>query len=239
MLSFTIDKYIYITAKPCTNLFPHKYRLVYSQVEEVNDRFNVKHPIIRSVLKQYNVEHGLDLDVMSDIPAGTGMGSSSAFTVGLHQAISKNTLYSKELAERACDTEIRDLKEPIGKQDQYAAAYGGCNLFDFSKEEVVRYSVSTNNLRQWLHLVYVGKTRNASKLLMEQSKKDNTLALNRLACLARLSAGSLSQGDLATVGSIVQEGWELKKSLSPNVSNERIDDIIDTALRGGAIGGKR
>lgn len=239
--SITINKYIYITAKPNLSLFPHRYRLVYSQVEECNDREEIKHPIIKQLVKSYSVA-ALDLDVMSDIPAGTGMGSSSAFTVGLHRALMRFKSDKHCLADLACMTELGHLKEPIGKQDQYAAAFGGLNYIHFTKTAVnvapiVLPAYSLNQLRGSLHLIYIGGNRSASKLLIEQ-KIDDSATIHSMALLAQDAASCLRQGKIQDLGPIISEGWELKKSLSPNVSNERIDNLIDTALKNGATGGK-
>jgi D-glycero-alpha-D-manno-heptose-7-phosphate kinase len=240
VISCTINQYIYITAKQNTGLFPHKYRLVYSQVEELNDRFNIKHPIIRCLTSKYNVTNGLDLDVMSDVPAGTGLGSSSAFTVGLHAALG-NIRNKHTLAELACETEITDLREPIGKQDQYAAAFGGLNYFVFHKDMVeVRPIIppvsKTKELEECLTLVYVGGNRSASALLKTQNL--DTKNLDNLRVLAKELYLNLLEGNIGAIGHYIAEGWELKKKLSPNVSNERIDTIINTALDNGATGGK-
>ncbi len=240
VVSFTIDKYIYITAKPNLSLFPHRYRLVYSKVEECNNRSDIIHPIIRQLVNDYSVG-ALDLDVMSDIPAGTGMGSSSAFTVGLHHALG-SPRDKHELAELACETEIGDLKEPIGKQDQYAAAFGGLNYFGFNKDRtivkpIVIPTFQRDELLSSLSLFFIGGSRSASQALVEQQHPDNYSLLNDMADLAE-EASILLTYNCGFVGGFLKEGWELKKRLSPNVSNERIDAIIGTALDNGATGGK-
>ncbi len=242
VLSFTIDKYIYISAKPNESLFPHKYRLVYSQVEQCNNRSEIKHPIIRQLVDDYGIG-SLDLDVMSDIPAGTGMGSSSAFTVGMHMALGGIT-DKHELAENACRTELEDLKEPIGKQDQYAAAFGGLNHIDFSSGgRVTLYPIVLPNaesiaLLDSLHLVYVGGVRSASEQLANQRIEDHSESLEKLDRLAWSGAIGLHSGNIGLLGHHIKKGWELKKSLSPNVSTPLVDTIIDTALANGATGGK-
>ncbi len=241
VVSLTINKYIYITAKPNLSLFPHRYRLVYSKVEECNNRSDIIHPIIRQLVDDYSVG-ALDLDVMSDIPAGTGMGSSSAFTVGLHHALG-SPQDKHELAELACETEIVDLKEPIGKQDQYAAAFGGLNYLYFTKErvEVVPISLSHSELQpliESMSLFYVGGSRSASVLLSAQSKIDNKIYLSEMAGLANSLWTQLRTGYFDNVGQHIQASWHLKRQLSPNVSNDRIDAIIGTAIDNGATGGK-
>lgn len=240
--SITINKYIYITAKPNLSLFPHRYRLVYSQVEECNDREEIKHPIIKQLVKDYAIP-ALDLDVMSDIPAGTGMGSSSAFTVGLHKALGEYDQPTKfYMAELACQTELTDLKEPIGKQDQYAASFGGLNYIHFTKEGVTVAPIllpesKLKQLKQCLHLIYIGGNRSASKLLKEQNTND-FMTIHNIALLAQEAASCLRRGQIEDLGPIIKDGWEHKKSLSAGISNEYVDTIIDTALKHGATGGK-
>lgn len=243
VLSATIDKYIYITAKENTSLFPKRYRLVYSQVEECNNRSDIKHRIIKQLIEDYGLG-SLDLDVMSDIPAGTGMGSSSAFTVGMHLALEPENSGNKyKLAELACTTEIEDLNEPIGKQDQYAAAFGGLNYFSFDTNRVLINPIHLNQeesayLHNNLRLIYVGGTRNASKLLEEQITSDNTTLLCDMSDIAFEAACKLHRGEIDQLGPAMLEGWELKKRLSPNVSNPAIDGIIATSLKAGATGAK-
>lgn len=241
VLSVTINKYIYITAKPNVSLFPHRYRLVYSKVEECDDRAEIQHPIIRQLVGDYGIA-ALDLDVMSDVPAGTGLGSSSAFTVGLHRALGHYTT-KHDLASQACITEIVDLKEPIGVQDQYAAAFGGLNYFGFTdrRTTVNKVSLEPHEMRylnDQMHLVYVGGTRNAGNLLKQQASPSNTSALKTMADMAKEAATQLHHGDLDGLGAWVRAGWKLKRKLSPSVSNECIDTIIDTAVANGATGGK-
>lgn len=242
--SVTIDKYIYITAKENLSLYPHKYRLVYSQVETLTEPTDIKHPILNRLISDYKVPN-LDLDVMSDIPAGTGMGSSSSFTVGMHMALShlKTTgdgVKDKHvLAQLACKTEIEDLKEPIGVQDQYAAAFGGLNYFQFSNKMVQVQPILLPEpilLLAELYLYYIGGQRSASSQLKEQSMDNETL--RKMTSLAWELAHDLSLNDLRCVGGIVRQGWELKKSLSASISTPYIDTIIDTAITAGATGGK-
>ncbi len=241
VLSTTISKYIYITAKPNISLYPHRYRLVYSKVEELVHRGDIQHPIIKQLVNDYSIA-ALDLDVMSDIPAGTGMGSSSAFTVGLHKALGYG-FTPHSLAEAACNTEVMDLKEPIGFQDQYAAAFGGLNYFRFTKGRVDVTPIplqdhEINELEKSLYLIYLGGTRDASKLLKEQHTGTNTETLKAMALYAKDAAMALQRGQISELGYIIRDGWELKRSLSPNVSNERIDTLISTAIQHGATGGK-
>lgn len=239
VVSFTIDKYIYITAKKEMSLFPHKYRLVYSDVETANKVEDIKHPIIKSLIKQYNLQ-SLDLDVMSDVPAGTGLGSSSAFTVGLHNALSHDAS-NYELAYLACKTEIDNLKEPIGKQDQYAAAFGGLNLLTFNQNatSVRPICMDEYNLSKFTKqfvLIYVGGQRSASTQL--HSHNLDPIILNDMRDYAFGLNEDLLDLNFDLIGYFVQRGWELKKRLSDNITNPRVDAIISTAIKNGATGGK-
>lgn len=240
VISVTINKYIYITTKPASELFLHDYRLVYSEVENLNCRDQIKHPIISDMVRYYDLS-SLDLDVMSDIPSGTGMGSSSAFTVGMHLALDWfPTKY--DLAEAACVTEIVRLKEPIGKQDQYAAAFGGLNSFKFSSTgHVRRYDLNTDwkatqYLERHCHLFYLGRTRSASKILetQEMTRRD----VLDLSCLSAQAINEILDRDMVSFGDTITSGWEIKKRAFPGCSNEWVDEIIQDALNAGAYGGK-
>lgn len=242
--SVAIDKYIYISVKEDLSLFPHRFRLAYSKVEKTDFVDQIEHPILKQVLSEYGCK-SLDLDTMSDVPAGTGLGSSSAFTVGLHAALTKTpTAYKKYLADRACHTEIHSLKEPIGRQDQYAAAFGGLNLFEFSVDDNVRTHPiklcpgDSRRLNDSLHLVYLGGTRSASQILGDVQSRDNTLHLQTMAALAQHAAHALRKGSIDNLGHIMWEGWSRKRLLSPHVSTPQADELITAALASGATGGK-
>ena len=175
--SMSINKYVYVTVNNLSAYFPHRLRIAYSQTELVQDAISIKHPIVREALKALNIRGGLDINVMSDIPARTGMGSSSTFTVGLLHALHSfcNELVLKEeIAREASRLEIEVLNEPIGKQDQYAAAFGGLNLFRFYADERVACEPiplsqeTLEKLLQHLMLFFVGGSRNASSILKQQ-----------------------------------------------------------------------
>lgn len=237
VVSATINKYIYISSKPCSSLYPHKYRLVYSQVEETNSIESIKHPIIREVLRQKQ-SRGLDLDIMSDVPAGTGLGSSSAFTVGMYKSLDIS-LDPEQLAYRAVTLETKILAEPIGYQDQYAAAYGGLNHIKFNSEDArVIKLPNSDKLHNYLTLVYVGGSRSAGKQLEKQIKPDNTKSLCELASMANLAASAIKLKRFDTLGEIIRRGWEIKKTLSPDVSTPFVDLIIEQAIKYGATAGK-
>lgn len=248
VLSTSIDKYIYT--------FIHKYfnkkiQIKYSKTEIVEKTQDINHPIVRSVLERFNLD-ALDINFIADIPAGTGMGSSSSFTVGLIHALYKYTgqnINSKKLAELACEIEIDVLKEPIGKQDQYAAAYGGLNVIRFlSNGEVKVENLKLNHdiiykLEQNLVLFYTGKARSASKILVDQknqvlNSKKKVETLKIMSELVNDSKKLLLDGNIDDFGKILDYNWNLKKTLSTKISDSKINQIYDLALKNGALGGK-
>lgn len=248
VLSTSIDKYMYT--------FIHKYfnkkiQIKYSQTEIVKTIKEINHPIVRSVLERFKL-NGLDINFIADIPAGTGMGSSSSFTVGLIHALYEYTgqkINPSKLAEFACDIEINILKEPIGKQDQYAAAFGGFNVIRFisnGKVVVERLNLNKdiiNQLEQNLVLFYTGKVRSASKILSDQknqvsNSKEKIKTLKIMSDLVDETKEKLIQGNLDDFGKILDFNWNLKKSLSSKISDDRINQVYETALKNGALGGK-
>ncbi len=248
MLSTTINRYMYITIHPYFN--KRKTSLRYSQVEEVDDVKNIKHSIFRQVLTDIGIS-GVEISSTADVPSGTGLGSSSAFTVGL-----LHTLYcyqgkyvSKEdIAAEACRVEIDKLGNPIGKQDQYAAACGGLNFIEFNKDDTVSVSPMIlrpglkRELKENLVMFYTGITHDANAILDEQKKNmsDNEKAHNLIIMcdLARNMKKSLEEGNLSDFGSILNESWMKKKELASGVSNPDIDRLYDLAINNGAMGGK-
>lgn len=250
--SMAINKYVYVTINNLSTYFPHRFRIAYSQTELVQDVNSIKHPIVREALKLMQLdEGGIDINVMADIPAGTGMGSSSSFTVCLLHALHtfRNQLVAKEkLAEEACHLEVELLKEPIGKQDQYAAAYGGLNLLRFYANERVNVEPVPlsqeirQQLRERLLLFYLGGNRPASNILKEQNlnTKLNQPELDRMRDQADEVAKILTgkTANLADLGRVLKEGWDLKKNLANGISSSEIDQMIDRGLKAGALGGK-
>lgn len=248
VLSTTINRYMYITIHPYFD--ERQTSLRYSQVEIVNNIKDIKHSIFHQVLNDMKVS-GVEISSTADIPSGTGLGSSSAFTVGL-----LHTLYcyqgkyvSKEkIADEACQVEIEKLNNPIGKQDQYAVACGGLNFIEFNKDDSVTVSplILRSGLKRELQdnliMFYTGITHDANVILAEQKKNiakaEKTRNLIAMCDLARTMKVSLESSNLNDVGRILNEGWFRKKELASGVSNSRIDEIYDTAMANGAIGGK-
>jgi D-glycero-alpha-D-manno-heptose-7-phosphate kinase len=249
VLSVSINKYMYITSHRFFD--PNKIQVKYSQTETTDDITKLQHPIFRAIFEKFQVSKGLEVTSVADIASGTGMGSSSSFTVGLlHNFYSrKGQLVSKErLAREACEIEIDRLKEPIGKQDQYAAAFGGLNIFRFKKsgdvavEPLFLKQDTYETFQKNLILFYLGSQRKASDILHKQkqnsSAADKAYALKQMVSLVDELRNSLYAGHLDEVGKLLHQNWLLKKSLTAEISNSGIDDLYELALRNGAIGGK-
>lgn len=247
VVSATINKYMYITIN---KRFDESIRVSYSKTEIVNSVDELKHDIIRECLKMVGISKGIEITSVADIPAGTGLGSSSSFTVGL-----LNALYTyigqqrsaHELAEKACMLEIDLLRNPIGKQDQFAAAYGGVNYYRFNCDESVDYEKiclnksETDKLNQRLIMFYTGVSRDANIILSDQKKNAsiNIQSLEKMKEQALYLKGSIQRNGITDeLGELLHQGWMEKKSISKLISNIVIDDAYDRARRAGAIGGK-
>lgn len=250
VMSTAIDKYIYVTVN---RKFDSGIRVAYSKTEEVNDVSDIEHKLVRAALNYLEIKGGIEITTVADIPSrGTGLGSSSSFTVALLQALYafKNNLVSGEqLGSDACKIEIDICKEPIGKQDQYAAALGGFNLIEFLPNDRVLYTPiickpkTLQALNSHLLMLYTGVTRSTSELLKQQQsdmqsdaqKRENLKAMVRLCYQAR---DEIQRDNTESFGESLHEGWMLKKSLTKGISTSAIDDWYDTARANGAIGGK-
>jgi D-glycero-alpha-D-manno-heptose-7-phosphate kinase len=251
LIAGAIDKYVYITIHP---RFVDGFLLKYSQLEEPPTVNEIRHPIIREALRVVSVEaRNLEISSMADIPAGTGLGSSGSFTTALLKALhahEKHLVHPHELAAQACHIEIDVLGEPIGKQDQYIAAYGGITCFEFGTDDTVRawplaISEETRfNLEDNLLLFFTGFSRSASVILKDQddkSKGSNTDVLQNLHFTKELglrSKEALESGDLAEFGRLMNTHWSWKKQRSAGISNGKIDEWYDCAMANGALGGK-
>ncbi len=248
VLSTSINKYMYISTHQYFEA--DKIRCKYSQTETVGDVNEFKHPILRTVLSDFNL-NGIEVSSIADIPGGTGMGSSSSFTVGLLHNL--NTYIEKEVSKEelgagACRIEIELLGEPIGKQDQYAAAYGGLNVIEFNTDGTVTVSpVNISNeirdqLDQNLKLYYLGNQRSASAILSEQKKntsaEDKFKALEHMVSLVYKLRDSLEAGRLDDFGALMHENWLLKQQLASGISTPQITETYDAGLNAGALGGK-
>jgi D-glycero-alpha-D-manno-heptose-7-phosphate kinase len=249
VISTTIQQYMYISVHPSFN--PRETRVKYNKIETVENIDELEHPIVKAVLKKLSVQ-GVEISSIGDIPAQTGLGSSSSFTVGLLQAIHayKGENISKEdLAREACEIEIDILREPIGKQDQYAAAYGGLRQFTFNSDGSVAVDSVTvpkskkEELEESLLLFFTGVTRSASKVLAEQSKniasdQDKAGALRRMVNMVPSLHDDLENGNVESLGKYLHEGWQIKRGLASSISNSEIDETYQKAREIGAVGGK-
>jgi D-glycero-alpha-D-manno-heptose-7-phosphate kinase len=248
VLSTTINKYMYIFVHP---FFDNRIQVKYSKTELVDQIDDVIHPIVRESLKKFDLS-GIDINSIADIPAGTGLGSSSSYTVGLLHALygyTNQNISAETLASEASEIEIEILKEPIGKQDQYAAAYGGLNIIrflptgDVKIEPIEMENSLYTQLQDNLLLFYTDKTRSASDILYDQknnliNQEKNFDTQKQMTKLVEKAKCCLSDSDLDGFGKILDENWQLKRSLSSKISNTKIDDIYSIALKNRAMGGK-
>ncbi len=248
VISTAIQKYIYIVIHP---YFQSKIRIKYSRTEDVATVDEIQHPIVRECLRKVQIGTGIEIASFADVPAGTGLGSSSSFTVGLLHALYayKGKIVPKErIAREACEIEIEILKEPIGKQDQYAAAFGNINYIRFNKDETVDVSpifltdTTKQRLEKSLCLYYVGGKRKAGGILSEQKQNmsvhKNIQNVQAMVSLTEGLRDALQIEEIASVGSLLHKGWLLKKDLARGISNEEIDELYEKALQHGATGGK-
>ena len=251
VISTSIDKYCYISCRFLPKFFEHKYRFVYSQIEDVIKIEDIKHPAIKGLLGHLNWDQGIELHHDGDLPARSGLGSSSSFTVGMLNAL--NALQGKhigknELAKQAIYIEQKVLNENVGCQDQIAAAYGGFNKIEFYGENSFKVSpviipeVRLNKLQDNLLLFFTGISRFASeieksKIVNFNSKKNE---LTKMQEMVDVSIDILvnQEKNIDDFGYLLNEGWNYKKSLSSLVSNSEVDEIYNNALKAGALGGK-
>lgn len=247
VVSAGINKYVYITIN---KRFDDTIRISYSKTEIVDDLKEIQHDIAKACLQMTGVEKGVEITSISDIPAGTGLGSSSSFTVGLLNALYTycgERLSAHELAEKACQIEIEILKHPIGKQDQYAAAYGGVNYFSFGQDgEVRREKIDISEqekqlMDRRLMMFYTGIRRSADGILAKQSVETSKKldVLNYMRDQANVMKELLkSEGFNNKFAIMLDKAWQKKKSVTDGISNLEIDDYYKNAINAGALGGK-
>ena len=249
VLSTTINKYFYIGLNP---RFDGLIKASYSQIETVGHRNEIQHPLIKAALEDAGIEKGIDIVSLADIPAqktGLGLGASSTFTVGL-----LNGLYSfagkhipvDVLAEKACQIEINKAKSPIGKQDQYAVAFGGLNTITFNcdgKIEVEPIYLTpklSEEFQKHLLLFFTGKERSAGTILSKQKENINKKfeSLKQMSDMVPIFKTCLEKGDFQKMGELLHQNWLMKKELASGITNLRIDEMYNLALKFGAWGGK-
>jgi D-glycero-alpha-D-manno-heptose-7-phosphate kinase len=250
VLSTAIDKYIYVNVN---KKFDNGIRVAYSKTEEVVGVDQIEHKLVRAAMRHLMIDGGIEITTIADIPSrGTGLGSSSAFAVGLLHALNAfrgRYVSSAQLGSDSCHIEIDLCGEPIGKQDQYAAAFGGFNLIEFKPDDSVVVSpvicerATLSELESNILVFYTGITRSASAVLRQQAtevagSKSKQKVVARMAELAYKLRDELHRNNPGSMGEILHENWMLKKSVSSGVSTAEIDDWYDAARRAGASGGK-
>lgn len=250
VVSTAINQFVYITVNP---KFDERIRVSYSRTEEARSVERIKHPLVREALKLLGLTGGIEITSVADIPGrGSGLGSSSSFTVGLLHALhayAERHAGAEQLASEACTIEIERCGEPIGKQDQFAAAFGGLNFIEFNPDDSVRVEpiICRRETLQALQantvVFYTGITRSASAILKNQqallaSEKKKQAVTRRMVELARTLRTELQQNRPESFGEIIHEGWRLKKSLAQEISSDAIDAWYAKARQAGASGGK-
>lgn len=250
VLATTIDKYCYITCRYLPPFFEHKSRILYSKVEMVNSNDLIEHPAVRGVLAHMGITEGIEIHHDGDLPARTGLGSSSAFVVGLLNALSalKNTMPTKmELAKSAIHIEQSVLRENVGCQDQVVTAFGGLQRVEFEKNDDIRVTPMVvsrerlEDLQAHTLLYYTGLSRIASEIVKEQLQNlpARTSELSRMQEMVDEASGILlGKSSLNAFGLLLDENWALKRRLSSRVSLPAIDEIYNAAKSAGALGGK-
>ncbi len=250
LIAAAINRYVFININ---KRFVDRYLLKYSRLEETANLNEIEHPIMRECLRHIGSEPNLEITSMADIPAGTGLGSSGSFTTALLKALhcyKKDVVHPNELAEEACHIEMDLLGEPIGKQDQFIAAYGGITCFEFERDAAVKayplriLDETLHELEDNLLLFFTGYSRSASSILKEQDQgsrlgdEQMTQNLHFVKELGYSSKAALEGGDLLEFGRLMDVHWQNKKRRSSRMSNAKIDNWYSIALENGAIGGK-
>jgi D-glycero-alpha-D-manno-heptose-7-phosphate kinase len=250
LISAAIDKYIYITVN---KRFEKSIRVSYSSTEIADSVDDIKHPIVKKALKHLKIDSGIEITSIADVPSNTGLGSSSSFTVGLLNALhtyKNEKVNAKDLAEEACYIEIELLKEPIGKQDQYAAAFGGIICLEIDRlgsVKTIPLKLSEDSLDQLESntlLFYTGIKRSASEVLGSQNKNARLnqekviQGMHQIKKIGLEIKEAFEKEDLETFGKLLDQHWQTKKTLSDKMTQNRIDQWYEVAKKNGALGGK-
>jgi D-glycero-alpha-D-manno-heptose-7-phosphate kinase len=250
VLSTSFDKYCYITCRELPPFFEHKYRITYSKVENTKDIADVEHPAVRAVLAEMGIEHGLEIHCDADLPARSGLGSSSSFVVGMLHALCahQGKRVTKDwLAQEAIRIEQQVLQENVGSQDQAAAAHGGFNVIHFhrngaiSVEPVIVPAPRKQILNDHLMLFFTGFSRISSEIAKSQvaNIELKSAELHRMRAMVDQGVDILSNNfPISAFGELLHSGWLHKRAMSDQVSNPNIDSLYDAARKAGAIGGK-
>jgi D-glycero-alpha-D-manno-heptose-7-phosphate kinase len=245
-LSTTINKYVFVIIK---SRFDEKLRIAYTQTEIVDHVDQIQHELIREALLKTGISNGVEIITLGDIPAGSGLGSSSSVTVGALNAMYryiKQDVSIERLAKEACEIEIDILRKPIGIQDQYISAFGGFRFMEFERGgKVTCQNITLNHgiqrrLNENLLLFFTGMTRQANDILNEQNHniQHNLVLLRQMKALAYTALKELTAGNIDVLGPLLDESWQMKKRLASHISNDAIEGCYRTALKAGALGGK-
>jgi len=252
VMSFSINKFLYVILKKNERLVDFKYRINWSKTEFTNNINSIEHPIVRETFKLFKIDFPIEVSTFSDIPANTGLGSSSAFAVGLVHCVSKllNLNYSKSrIASTAAKIEIDILKRNIGKQDHYASTYGGFNIFKFEKsekviilEKILNRSI-INKINNSFLIFFLNKKRDASKILGNQKKLNNKNfvklgEIKKRVFIARNIIKKNEKNLISNLGNLLSESWDLKRENNKNVSYKFVDLMNEEGIKLGAFGGK-
>ena len=250
VLATTIDKYCYISCRYLPPFFEHKYRVVYSRIENVAHIDEIEHPAAKAVLQYMQCSRGLEIHHDGDLPARSGLGSSSSFTVGLLnalQALQGKYISSEDLARLAIHIEQDWIKENVGSQDQISAAFGGFNRIEFHRDgsfrvdPIILHQDRLGEFQDHLMLFFTGFSRIASEIAKSKidNIKERTAELKRMKEIAHEAIDLLqSEAPLVEIGKLLDQSWQYKRSLSEKVSTSDIDHIYETAIKAGATGGK-
>lgn len=250
VLSTTINKYCHITCRYLPPFFDYKSRILYSKIETARSNAEIEHPAVRAVLQHLGIEEGVEIHHDGDLPARTGLGSSSSFVVGLLHALSalRHSMREKmQLAREAIHIEQEVLKENVGSQDQVITAFGGFNRVDFFSNGSIQVTPITisqerlSDIQSHLLLYFTGFSRIASLIVKEQLErmKDTKAELRRMQEMVRESIAIITgHGDLCEMGRLLDQSWRIKRTLSSKISSPAIDEIYEGAKEVGALGGK-
>jgi D-glycero-alpha-D-manno-heptose-7-phosphate kinase len=251
VLATTIDKYCYISCRHLPPFFEHKHRIVYSKIESVKTTEEIQHPVVRSVLSTLGITAGLEIHHDADLPARSGLGSSSSFTVGLINvlyALKGLQISKQDLAKQAIHIEQKVLKEVVGNQDQVLAAFGGFNRIDFHHDDSFNISPAIINkdvvekLQSHMLLFFTGLSRFSSDIARDKVS-NFTNRFKELTQIKKMVDEGMSilqspSTPIIDIGKLMHESWKLKRSLSTKVSTPKIDEIYEAGIKAGAIGGK-
>ena len=248
VLSTTINKHIYISCRFLPNFFNHKYRIVWSKIENVKNVNQIEHLAVKNLLKYLKFNKGLEIHYDGDLPARSGMGSSSCFTVGLMKAleeIKERNISKKYLAQKSINFEQKIMNEIVGSQDQIAASYGGFNKITFKKNNFrlkkIKNNKSIQKLENNLILIYTGIHRTAHKIAASYNKKLTTekkIYINKIISLVDEGEKLINSGNIDGFGELLNNAWHLKKKLSNSITNKKIDQLYQLLIKNGALGGK-